>query len=144
MRSFGELFSQLEVDMSIPWMKFYPADYLADTGHLNHEEHGVYLLAMLHYWRTRKPLPSNCLANDEQLMMICRCRDAEKFQKLWETVSKFFELTPEGWYHKRIAEDLQLVESKSEKMRANGKIGGSRKKKKAIVKQLVSKLTSDI
>jgi len=110
-------------------MKFYVADYLADTGHLNCEEHGIYLLAILHYWRTGKPLPSNCLANDKQLMMICRCRDEEMFKKGWETVSKLFELTDEGWSHKRIEEELQVARNKSEKMRVNGSIGGKKRKK---------------
>jgi uncharacterized protein YdaU (DUF1376 family) len=122
--------------MSKAWMPFYVADYLGDTGHLTWEEHGVYFLAIIHYWQTGKPLPitggANALAiarakggaSNKQLMMICRCPDAAKFAELWETVSKLFELTPEGWRHKRIEEELEKARIKTEKLRANGIKGG--------------------
>src|SRR4051794_27031196 len=33
-----------------PWMAFYPADYLGDTGHLSTTEHGAYALLIFNYW----------------------------------------------------------------------------------------------
>jgi uncharacterized protein YdaU (DUF1376 family) len=128
--------------MSKAWMPFYVADYLGDTGHLTYEEHGVYLLAILHYWQTGKPLPinggaiaranavaiarANGGASNQQLMMICRCPDPAKFAELWETVSKLFTLTPEGWRHKRIDTELEKARIKTEKLRANGIKGGQK------------------
>ena len=107
--------------MSKAWMPFFVSDYLGDTGHLNHEEHGVYLLAIMHYWQTGKPLP----ANAKQLLLICRCFDAAKFDQIWETVSKFFTRSGGTWTHKRIDEELEKAKKLSETRRLNGGKGGA-------------------
>jgi len=53
--------------MSPAWMPFYPADYLADTMHLSTEEHGAYILLILHHWQHGE-LPSS----DGDLARICQ------------------------------------------------------------------------
>lgn len=109
--------------MSKAWMSFYVGDYLADTGHLDHEEHGVYMLAIMHYWQTGQPLP----ANEKQLLAICRCFAPKRFKKIWETVSRFFYLTDEGWRHKRIDAELLKAAQLSEKRAEAGKKGGAKR-----------------
>lgn len=109
--------------MSKAWMPLYVADYLADTGHFNHEEHGVYVLAIMHYWQTGKPLP----ANAKQLQSICRCFALAKFEQIWSNVSTCFTLTPEGWRHKRVDAELDKAFQLSEKRRESGKKGGRSK-----------------
>lgn len=106
--------------MAKAWMPFYVADYLADTGHLDHEEHGVYVLAIMHYWQTGKPLQ----ANAKQLQSICRCFASEKFEQIWSNVSAFFVLTDEGWRHERIEQELSKARQLSEKRKESGRKGG--------------------
>lgn len=95
-----------------PWMPFYVADYLADTGHLSTLEHGAYLLLIMHYWR-RGGLPTN----DAQLARVCHLSEAE-WQEIRTTLAALFDAE---WKHKRI--ELELV--KSEARSAAGKAGAS-------------------
>ena len=44
---------------ALPYMQLYVADYLADTMHLTTEEHGAYLLLIMNYWQTGKPIKEN-------------------------------------------------------------------------------------
>ena len=45
--------------MSKQWFRFYPGDYLRDTQLLTPEEHGCYMLMIMHYYSTGKPLPAD-------------------------------------------------------------------------------------
>jgi len=78
-------------------MPLYVADYLADTGHLTTEEHGAYMLLIMHYWR-RGGLP----ANDEQLARICKMTNKDFSQKR----ATLCELFSPGWIHSRIDREL--------------------------------------
>ena len=83
------------------WMPLYVADYLADTGHLSARQHGAYLLLIMHYWRTGKPLPTSV----QHLFNICRL-SVDQWAEDGEKVMAFFALTPEGYTHKRIADEM--------------------------------------
>ena len=109
--------------MSKAWMPLYVADYLADTGHFDHEEHGVYLLCIMHYWQTGKPLPDD----RKQLLAICRCFASEKFDQIWCNVSKCFELVDGKWRHHRIEGELEKSHQLSVKRSESGKQGGRKK-----------------
>jgi uncharacterized protein YdaU (DUF1376 family) len=95
-----------------PWMPFYVADYLADTGHLSTLEHGAYLLLIMHYWR-RGGLPDN----DAQLARVCHVSEAE-WQDIRSTLAALFDAE---WKHKRIEAELVRSEARS----AAGKAGAS-------------------
>ena len=97
---------------ALPYMQFYVADYLADTMHLTMEQHGAYLLLMMNYWQTGKPLPDD----DERLQCICKA-NAEQWQNLRPRLQEFFQVTDGYWYHKRIEADLEKVHAKSESAR---------------------------
>lgn len=96
--------------MAKAWMPFYIADYLADTGHLTAEQHGIYILSLFHYWQTEQPLT----ANAEQLQMICRCLDAAKFEQQWNVVSLLYVRDGETWRHSRMDKELLKASKLSE------------------------------
>ncbi len=96
--------------MAKAWMPFYIADYLADTGHLTAEQHGIYVLSLFHYWQTEQPLT----ANAEQLQMICRYFDAAKFEQQWCVVSEFYVLDGHVWRHLRMDKELLKAHKLSE------------------------------
>lgn len=105
--------------MSAPaWMPFYPADYLAGTGHLTRAQHGAYLLLILHYW-SKGGLPSD----DRLLARIARMSDRE-----WKAESGILaEFFDDGWHHPRIEKELEKARTKSEKRAEAGARGGDAK-----------------
>lgn len=85
-------------------MRLYVADYIADTQDFSCEEHGAYLLLIMHYWRTGG-LPND----DERLARIAKL-SAERWQCVRSTlVSKFGP----RWSHKRIEAERDKAEEKS-------------------------------
>lgn len=102
--------------MTPPWMPFYVADYLADTGHLSTVEHGAYLLLIMHYWQSGG-LP----ADDRKLARIVRLSPSE-WADIRDTIADFFDA---DWRHGRIDEEMAKAEDKINKRSAAGKAGAS-------------------
>lgn len=109
---------------ALPYLQFFPADYLADTMHLTLEEHGAYLLLIMNYWQTGKPLPDN----DRRMSSICST-SVEKWLEIKPILNEFFILDDNGdipvWRHPRLDFDLQKTFAKSEKCRRAGKKSAS-------------------
>lgn len=104
--------------MSRPWMPFYVADYLADTGHLTTIEHGAYMLLIMHYWQ-KGGLPDD----DKRLASIARATP-EQWADMREAVAEFFE---PGWKHPRIEDELEKSTKAYERRAAAGRAGGKAK-----------------
>jgi uncharacterized protein YdaU (DUF1376 family) len=85
------------------WSAFYWKDYLADTGGLNLEEHGVYLLLMANYYATERPLP----AEIKVLQRIAKAFDVSEIAALRSVLRQFFTRDGDVFRHKRI--DLELT-----------------------------------
>jgi uncharacterized protein YdaU (DUF1376 family) len=100
---------------SRPWMPFYVADYLSDTGHLNCAEHGAYLLLIFHYWR-RGSLPKE----DERLASIASA-SLEQWLSMKPTISEFFG---DGWTHSRVDDELRKSRQAYENRAKAGRKGG--------------------
>ncbi len=96
------------------WMPLYVADYLADTGHLTTEEHGAYMLLIMHYWRVGH-LPDD----DAQLARIVKLSPT-KFLRIRNTLAGLFG---ENWVHHRINTELQDAENKYKKRVEAGRKG---------------------
>ncbi len=87
---------------SATWMPLYIGDYLADTGHLTAQQHGSYLLMLMHQWRTG-PLPKD----ERQLAAIARVDLSTWRQKIAPSVMAFFSVTVEGLTQGRLAREKQ-------------------------------------
>lgn len=117
--------------MSRPWMPFYIADYLADTGHLSTLEHGAYMLLIMHYWQHSR-LPDD----ESKLARICRMTSAE-WSASRETLADLFD---DGWKHGRIDAEIERADEKYRKRAEAGQRGG---KAKANAKQSSSNATEN-
>lgn len=101
---------------ALPYMQLYVADYLADTMHLNTEEHGAYLLLIFNYWQTGKPLPNI----PSRLSTIARL-SSERWTDVEQTLKEFFVIKDGLWIHPRIEADLQYMEMKQKQASDAGK-----------------------
>jgi len=111
---------------ALPYIQLYVADYLADTIHLTTEEHGAYMLLIMNYWQTGKPLPKN------RLQAIAKLQNGH-WATVEQTLSEYFTEDEAGnWVHERIEMDLNKVKSKSIQASKAGK-------RSAEVKALKSK-----
>lgn len=97
------------------YMPLVIGDYLKDTMHLTAQEHGAYLLAIMHYWTTG-PLPDD----DKKLASICRV-DRSEWPGVRDTLAPLFQVEGGQWRHKRIESELQRAKEKSEKAARNAK-----------------------
>ena len=101
---------------SLPYMRFYAADYLADTHHLSTEEHGAYLLLLLNYWQSEKPLNN---AN-HRLAYVARMSN-DRWISVEKVLSEFFDVRGDEWTHQRVEYELDAVLVKSTKASFAGK-----------------------
>ncbi len=83
------------------WMPLYVADYLRDTGHLSTEEHGAYLLLLMHAWANSGALPDD----DERLRRIARM-DAKPWRASRHVLRAFFTAADGTLRHKRVDEEI--------------------------------------
>ncbi|MFC0410992.1 YdaU family protein [Roseomonas elaeocarpi] len=95
------------------WMPLYIGDYLADTMHLTAQEHGAYLLLLMHYWRNG-PLPDDA----RMLSGIAKVERREWEREVGPVLRRFF--TAEGGF-------LRQKRLDAERERANG-VSGKRSK----------------
>lgn len=86
-------------------------DYRADTSHLSLLEHGVYRQMLDTYYLNESPLPV-------EVDMVCRklsARTDEEREAVASVLKEFFDLTEDGWTHKRceteIAKYLEFKEA---------------------------------
>ncbi len=101
---------------ALPYMRFYAADYLADTHHLSTEEHGAYLLLLLNYWQAGKPLNNV----NHRLAYVARMSN-ERWILVEQVLSEFFDIEGDEWTHRRVEYELDAVLVKSTKASFAGK-----------------------
>lgn len=90
-------------------------DYRRDTSHLSLVEHGIYRQLMDSYYLDEQPL----CADLAKLMRSHCVRSADEQQSLKNVLADFFELTENGYIHKRCDEVIAEYHGKSDKARAS-------------------------
>ena len=100
-------------------------DYRRDTSHLSLVEHGIYRQLMDSYYLDETPL----CADLAKLMRSHSVRTAEEQQSLKNVLADFFELTENGYIHKRCDEVIAEYHGKSDKARASAMARWSNKHK---------------
>lgn len=98
-----------------PYMPFYVADYMADAAHLTTLEHGAYLLLIMTYWQTGKPLPDD----DKKLCEITKL-NFTNYKKIKAHLREFFFCENGKLIHKRIEKELDEFKKKSDMARLAG------------------------
>jgi len=97
--------------MANAWFPFYFADYTAKTEHLSLAEHGAYLLLIGSYYKRGCKLP----ANAKQLQKICSAIDKSEVTAMQSVLDEFFEKCHDGYYHRRIEEEIKKQKEISQK-----------------------------
>jgi uncharacterized protein YdaU (DUF1376 family) len=108
-------------------MQLYVSDYLADTAHLNAQQHGAYMLLLMNYWQRGKPLDNT----GERLAYVARMTPDE-WEDNREILAEFFWVDGDIWTHARVENDLAKVREKSEQASFAGQMSGV--KRKSIVR----------
>jgi len=119
-------------------MQLYPADYLADTMHLNAEEHGAYLLLLMNYWQTGKPIPKH------RLQGIARVPN-DRWTTVERALNEYFVDDGETWLHRRIEADICAAKDAQVQRERAGKASAEARKsaKREQAKSLKSKGSSN-
>ena len=97
-------------------MPLYTGDYIRDTRHLTPLKHGIYLLALMHCWDSKGPMP----LDEQESAGICNCRSADEIEAMRYVLGRFFVRMVDGHYNKRLAEEVGKAEDASNQARDRG------------------------
>ena len=116
---------------ALPYMKFYPADFLADTEHLTDAETGVYLKILFKYWMRAKPFPVSRLH-------VVLHKTEEEFAPFRQALAEFFVETEDGlWVNERLETELQdayeKIAGKSKGGQKSALVRQARKRVRALI-----------
>lgn len=93
--------------MSFAFMPLYTGDYLRDTQHLSMSEHGAYFRLLMFCWDQRGPAP----LDERRLCGICNARSGDEIEAMRRVLAEFFVRMEDGYYNKRIEEELDVARS---------------------------------
>lgn len=99
---------------------FHIGDYASATQHLTDLEDLAYRRMMDVYYVSERALP----LDRRQLYRLVRANTDAMRQAVDVVVSEFFTSEDDGWHHKRCDAEIAKAKAKSEKAKANGKLGG--------------------
>ena len=94
-----------------PWMRFFPADYLADTRRLTTEQHGAYLLLLMDSWS------SGALPDDDAVLARVAGLDAESWARTRPVLAGYFAIANGKWVHARIEQEREHAQAYAQALR---------------------------
>lgn len=118
-------------------MNFYPfhiGDYASATQHLTDLEDLAYRRMMDVYYVSERPLP----LDRRQLYRLLRANSEAMREAVDVVIAEFFTEGPDGWRHRRCDAEIERARAKSEKAKANGKLGGEAKAKRSLDSELAN------
>ena len=96
-------------------MRFFPADYLADTRRLTTEQHGAYLLLLMDSWS------SGALPDDDAVLARVAGLDAESWARTRPAIARYFEIADGKWVHARIEQEREHAQAYAQASSGRGK-----------------------
>lgn len=120
------------------WMPLYVSDYLADTSHLSTEEHGAYLLLLMHAWINGGEITGD----DTRLRRICRMEE-KQWRKSKEEIKAFFYEENGCLRHHRVDKELERAQHLVNQRSAAGKASAAKRKEQRNAAQEAYQNTSD-
>jgi uncharacterized phage protein (TIGR02220 family) len=95
--------------MSFAYLPLYTGDYLRDTRHLSMSEHGCYLMLLMFCWDQKGPLP----LDERKILGVCNARSGDEIEAMRRVISEFFVRMDDGFYNKRMQEEIERAENVS-------------------------------
>jgi uncharacterized protein YdaU (DUF1376 family) len=91
----------------------------------------------MHCWDQKGPVP----LDEQEAAGIANCRSADEIESLRYVLNRYFVQMDDGWYNKRMAEEVEAAEHYSDNRSRAGKISADvrksvRERSRAIVKQV--------
>lgn len=111
--------------MSFAYLPWYTGDYLRDTRHLTPMKHGIYLLLLAHCWDQQGPVP----LDEQEAAGIANCRSADEIEALRYILNRYFVRMDDGWYNKRMQEEIERANAVSNKRAGAAKARWDARKK---------------
>lgn len=107
--------------MSVPYYRFYPTDFEADTAHLTLVEDGAYNRLLRLCWMT----PGCSLPDDEAwIFRRCRARTDEEKEAIRVVLDEFFQRENQRVFNKRLSGEFDHTQRRRDVASENGAKGG--------------------
>lgn len=111
-----------------PHLPLFTDAYMADTLHLTHEEHGLYLMLLMTIWRS----PDCKIPNDlEWVKRRLRATDQQMENLVKNLLDEFFTTTGNHITQKRLKEEYEYVRKNRKRIAFPLSHGGKRKNRYA-------------
>lgn len=107
--------------MGVPYYRFYPADFEADTSHLTLAEDGAYNRLLRLCWLT----PGCSLPDDEAwIFRRCRAHTEDDKQAVLTVLNEFFRRENQRVFNPRLNTEFEHVQTRRQTCSKNGQKGG--------------------